>query len=197
MATSSESRELTVVEPDAVSPVLRQVQTARLQHAYSLPGGQAWVGAEAGRVVLADPTRWAEQGLCPMCVAPVAASADACGQCGAPLLPPLQAAGLRDGQQGRRASPRLPRLDDRAQLLLPGATQSVAVRVHDLSLTGVGLEAPWSVREGSPARLMSGAFDAVIQILHSRRDEGHHRLHGRWLTMRLLQRAGAFVSTRA
>ena len=196
MPPRPEPRLLALPAPEAGS-VLGGLQAARLQHAYTLPAAPAWAPPQASSSVLADPSRWERDGACPFCAAPLALPAEACERCGAPLLPPLQAAGLREARAGRRAAPRLARHDDRAQLLLPGAAQTVAVRVRDLSLTGIGLEVPWAVREGSPARVLGGAFDGVIQVLRCRREDGHHRLHGQWLTMRLLQRAGAFVSARA
>ena len=45
------------------------------------------------------------------------------------------------------------------------------------------------------ARVKAAHIDCVVQVVHCRREAGEWRVHARLMTMRLLTRAGAFVST--
>lgn len=152
-------------------------QHLRVHQVYGVPPGAAGVLRRAA---------------CPFCGA-AHSDADACAACGAPLLPPPdpQPAG-----PGRRGAPRIER-QDRALMSLPGEAATYTVRLHDLSFTGLALEAGLAVRPPGVLRLRAAGFDAVAQVLQCRRTPQGHMLHARLLTLRLLRPAGAFVSARA
>jgi hypothetical protein len=95
---------------------------------------------------------------------------------------------------GRRGSPRVERVE--TALWEPaGGGERMTVRLLDLSFTGLSLEALLPVSEGQIARVKAPNIDGVVQVVRCRRDAGQWRVHARLLTMRLLSRAGAFVST--
>lgn len=149
----------------------------------------------------ADPMRWAADSqrlFCPFCRTPMAtlpSTDDGCAHCGAPLRPPPQARELHPELIGRRREARIER-SDRAYLRLPGSAGDVVVRILDLSFGGIGLETGLAVREGSAIRVLTSGFDTVAAVLRCRRARSGFTVHGRLLTMRLLRRAGAFVSTK-
>jgi hypothetical protein len=130
---------------------------------------------------------------CPMCAQP-AGGATSCGACGAPLTPPPKLEEPSEAFVGRRGSPRVERVE--SALWEPaGDGERMTVRLHDLSFTGLSLEAFLPVPEGQIARVKAPNIDCVVQVVQCRREAGDWRVHARLLTMRLLTRAGAFVST--
>lgn len=134
------------------------------------------------------------RGSCPMCGR--ASSAASCGGCGAPLsLPPRLDDGL-EAWAGRRGSPRVDR--DEAALWLPaGAARPQAVQLLDLSFSGLRAASALPAPVGGVARVRTEALDAVVEVVHCRVEDGRWLLHARLLTLRLLQRSGAFVSATA
>jgi hypothetical protein len=155
--------------------------------------------SSAGAV--ADPARWASDRrrmYCPFCrtlLGEPPAADDGCARCGAPLSMPPLAPPERAELIGRRRSPRVERHEP-AVLRLPDSADDFLARVQDLSFNGIALDCGVAVREGQAARVLAGAFDAVVQVLQCRRARQGFTLHGRLLTMRLQRRAGAFVDAR-
>ncbi|GAB4041075.1 MAG: hypothetical protein Fur0014_12050 [Rubrivivax sp.] len=133
----------------------------------------------------------ARRETCPMCGHP-GGGAVACGSCGAPLTPPPR---IDDPQEaGRRGSPRVERIE--AVLWQPaGGGDALAMTLQDLSFTGMSLDSLLAVPEGQVARVRAPNLDGVVQVVHCRREGGEWRVHARLLTLRLLTRAGALVST--
>lgn len=122
--------------------------------------------------------------------------ANVCAGCGAPLtLPPRVDDGL-EALTGRRGSPRIER--DEAALWLPaGQARPMAVQLVDLSFSGLRVECSLAVPETGVARVRTSHLDAVVEVVQCRRAAGRWQVHARLLTLRLLKRAGAFVSAQA
>jgi hypothetical protein len=130
---------------------------------------------------------------CPMC-GHAGAGAASCARCGAPLTPPPR---IDDPQEaGRRGSPRVERIE--SVLWQPaGGAEAIQMRLQDLSFTGMSLDSLLPVPEGQVARVRAPNLDGVVEVVNCRREAGDWRVHARLLTLRLLTRAGAFVSTAA
>lgn len=134
---------------------------------------------------------------CAMCGHP-ASGASACDACGAPLTPPPRLDDPTEAFAGRRASPRVDRVETVVWQPSPqqgGGEPVMQLRMQDISFTGLSLEAPLPVAEGQIARVRAPNIDCVVEVVGCRREGGSWRIHARLLTMRLLRRAGAFVST--
>ena len=132
---------------------------------------------------------------CPMCGHP-GAGAPACDACGAPLTPPPALDEPTEAFAGRRGSPRVGRVEQASWQPSPrqGVGSAMQVRLHDLSFTGLSLEAVLPVPEGQVARVRAPNIDCVVDVVACRREGTHWRIHARLVTLRLLTRAGAFVS---
>jgi hypothetical protein len=131
--------------------------------------------------------------VCPMCALPGGGAA-ACGGCGAPLTSPPRLEEPTEAFVGRRGSPRVERIE--SALWQPaGGGERMTVRLQDLSFTGLSLDALLPVPDGQVARVRAPNIDCVVQVVQCRREAGDWRVHARLLTMRLLTRSGAFVST--
>jgi len=172
----------------------------KIRHARPIPSGRPLekVGMnETGHraYALSSPQAMPQRrSECAMCGQP--ARGAVCHACGAPLaLPPRLDDGL-EAYTGRRGSPRVTR-DDAALWLPAGAERPMAVQLTDLSCSGLRVSSALPVPEGSVARLRTGHLDAVVQTVHCRRAGERWHVHARLLTLRLLQRAGAFVSATA
>lgn len=139
------------------------------------------------------PARRAE---CPMCGHP-GSGASACDACGAPLTPPPRLEDPTEAFAGRRASPRVDRVETAVWQPAPsqGGGPVMQLRMQDISFTGLSLDAPLPVPEGQVARVRAPNIDCVVEVVGCRREGATWRIHARLLTMRLLTRAGAFVST--
>lgn len=133
---------------------------------------------------------------CPMCGHP-GVGASACDACGAPLTPPPRLEEPGEAFAGRRGSPRVDRVETAVWQPAPrqGGGTPMQLRMQDISFTGLSLDAPLAVPEGQVARVRAPNIDCVVEVVACRREGAHWRIHARLLTMRLLTRAGAFVST--
>jgi curved DNA-binding protein CbpA len=155
-------------------------------------------GAAAAAAKPFDPATWLSARRCPLCATAFAA----CGP-GARCLAcdsPLSAAPVGDGGPaellGRRGGPRFER-DQIVQIHGHGGAPQSA-RLRDLSLTGLSLLGPLRAAKGSALRIVAPAFDAVALVVASRNTAAGCQLHGRLLTLQLVQAArGVFVATRA
>jgi hypothetical protein len=133
---------------------------------------------------------------CPMC-GHAGSGASACDTCGAPLTPPPCLDEPSEAFAGRRGSPRVDRVETAVWQPAPqqGGGAPMQVRMQDISFTGLSLDAMLAVPEGQIARLRAPNIDCVVEVVGCRREGSAWRVHARLLTMRLLKRAGAFVST--
>jgi hypothetical protein len=120
-----------------------------------------------------------------------------CGHCGAPLTPPPQVGDVGEPLAGRRGSPRVSRDEQANWLPAGGAPGEMTVRLLDVGFTGLSVASMLPVADLAIARVRTGGLDTVVQVLRSRRHFGGWTVHTRLLTLRVLQRAGAFVSARA
>ena len=132
---------------------------------------------------------------CPMC-RQAGGGAAACESCGAPLTPPPRLDEPVEAHAGRRHSPRVER-QDQALWHPAGGGAPMNVRVLDLSFTGMHLASHLPVSAAQVARIRAPNIDAVVEVVGCRREGSAWSVHARTLTMRLLRRAGAFVSARA
>lgn len=133
---------------------------------------------------------------CPMC-GHAGAGASACDACGAPLTPPPRLEEPSEAFAGRRGSPRVDRVETAVWQPSPrqGGGAPMQARMQDISFTGLCLDVPLAVPEGQIARVRAPNIDCVVEVVNCRREASGWRVHARLLTMRLLTRAGAFVST--
>jgi hypothetical protein len=127
----------------------------------------------------------------------LAPGASACDACGAPLTPPPRLEEPSEAFAGRRGSPRVDRVETAVWQPSPrqGGGAPMQARMQDISFTGLCLDAPLAVPEGQIARVRAPNIDCVVEVVNCRREASGWRVHARLLTMRLLTRAGAFVST--
>lgn len=131
---------------------------------------------------------------CAMCQLP-GGGASACEACGAPLTPPPRLDEPVEAYAGRRGSPRVER-QDQALWHPSGGGAPMTVRLLDLSFTGMHVESLLPVAVAQVARIRAPNIDAVVQVVGCRREGEVCRVHVQMLTMRLLRRAGAFISAR-
>lgn len=136
----------------------------------------------------------ARRALCPMCETPGGGSSS-CNACGAPLTPPPRLDEPAESLTGRRGSPRVERVET-AFWQPAGGGAPMSVRLQDLSFTGLSLDSLLPVPESQVARVRAANIDCVVQVVRCRREGADWRVHARLLTLRLLSRAGAFVSTK-
>jgi hypothetical protein len=74
----------------------------------------------------------------------------------------------------------------------------VAVRVKDLSLTGLAVLSPQPLEHGNSFRLAAAGFEAVAQVVGRRAQGSGYMLHARLLTLQVLRTpSGTFVSAKA
>lgn len=142
-------------------------------------------------------------GRCPFCASRFErrAAQPRCPGCGAPLTPAPGSFGAASAVDawggGRRVDPRFAK-EQQVLLWRPGAGTPQPARLCDLSLTGLSLAAAEPALPGSVLRVQAAAFDALVQVVASRRAGAGVRVHARMLT---LQREGAaqgvFLSLRA
>ncbi len=146
-----------------------------------------------------DPARWAADGVCPFCRArlPAVLAVEAsCPRCGSPLQPPPGEREERAEVIGRRRGPRFAR-SGVAVLRLASEAQDFAVRLRDLSFSGLSVESARPLAVESVVRVRTDAFDAVALVVQCHAHARGYSVHARLLTMRLHRRTGAFVSTPA
>jgi hypothetical protein len=135
---------------------------------------------------------------CPMC-GHAGSAGSACDACGAPLTPPPRLDDPTEAFAGRRGSPRVDRVETAVWQPAPrhGGGTPMQVRMQDISFTGLSLDALLPVPDGQVARVRAPNIDCVVEVVNCRREGSAWRVHARLLTMRLLTRSGAFVSTTA
>jgi hypothetical protein len=82
-------------------------------------------------------------------------------------------------------------------LRLASEAQDFAVRLRDLSFSGLSVESARPLAVESVVRVRTDAFDAVALVVQCHAHARGYSVHARLLTMRLHRRTGAFVSTPA
>ncbi len=141
---------------------------------------------------------------CPFCGLPHTAPLrrdSRCTRCNSPLspLPERVSSGAArpDDEPGRRRDPRFAR-DAVVQLWLPGEAQARPARLRDLSFSGLQLQTPDAVPDGSVARVIAPWFDAVFTVVQCRPLRSGHAVHGRLQTLLMQQQArGMYVNAQA
>jgi len=165
------------------------------------PGTHSAAGPAAAAATGGDARAWLADRRCPFCRHPFAGkpgTEDRCGRCDSPLGPaPVGERGVGE-LLGRRRGERFAR-EQEARLRLPGERGDRAVRLRDLSLTGLSLVGPSRLAEGSPFRLTTPSFDAVAAVVACRANNGTgFTVHARLLTLQLVRAGrGVFVSATA
>ena len=145
-----------------------------------------------------DPSVWRLARICPMCAhaLPAALRAESrCTRCDSPLAPPPPP-GTGKELLGRRASVRRGR--GHAAIVYPAWNAApVAVRMRDLSMTGLSLYAQKPLRVRQAFRIVDPDFEAVAVVV-SCRPAGHlYSVHASLLTVAFGKSAGVFVSATA
>ena len=145
-----------------------------------------------------DPSVWRLARICPMCAHALPAALRAgsrCTRCDSPLAPPPAPGGGKE-LLGRRASVRKGR--SHAAIVYPAWNASpIAVRMRDLSMTGLSLHAQKPLRVRQAFRIVDPDFEAVAVVV-SCRPAGHlYSVHASLLTVAFGKSAGVFVSATA
>lgn len=130
--------------------------------------------------------------------APAAPGPDSsCAHCGSPLHPAPQDARAGNELLGRRRGERFSS-EGPVDLRLPGDALIHPARLRDLSFTGLSLIYREPLPVGAVLRVQARQFDAVVQVVGSRRQGTAHSVHGRLLTLRVLRGArGVYVDAKA
>ena len=157
----------------------------------------AWTRAPAsGHEPAWDPTAWKSQRCCPLCRANLPRSIDAdsrCERCFCSLADPVRQSTDRREFIGRRSAPRVSESDP--AILYPNwRAHPVAVRLRDVSLSGISLYAGIAPQVGQPIRVVGALLDAVALVVSMRRHQQEWLINARLLTVRFTQKAGVFVS---
>lgn len=155
-------------------------------------------GAAASVAKPVDPATWLSARRCPLCGTAFTAQGPGarCLTCDSPLSAAPSGDGGGAELLGRRGGPRFER-DQIVQIHRLGSPPQDA-RLRDLSLTGLSLLGPLRVAKGSTLRIVAPAFDAVALVVASRSTMAGCQVHGRLLTLQLVQAArGVFVAMQA
>ncbi len=141
-----------------------------------------------------DASTWLGKRCCPFCRVKLPRSLNThCERCACPLGQPMcQSAGGREFL-GRRATPRVAKSDP-AILYPDWQAHPIAIRMRDLSVSGIGFYSGIPLSVGQPVRIASAHLDGVALVLSARRREREWLVNGRLLTIDYTQTAGVFVS---
>lgn len=147
-----------------------------------------------------DPWCWLADRRCPFCgqgfVASPAADSQ-CTACGSPITPAPNSPGAPGEILGRRRSERFAREVD-ASLHLHGVAGARAVRLRDLSLSGLAMDCALPLAKGATFRVDTPGFSSVAAVVACQPRAGGHTVHAQLLTLRLNRSGGGvFVSARA
>jgi len=122
-----------------------------------------------------------------------------CAGCGSPLHPAPRDARQAGGSEllGRRRGERFA-CQGSIELRLPGDPLIHTARLRDLSFNGLSLLHTEALPSGAVMRVQTEQFEAVVQVVGSRRQVAGHTVHARLLTLRLQRGArGVYVNTQA
>lgn len=122
-----------------------------------------------------------------------------CAGCGSPLHPAPRDARQAGGSEllGRRRGERFA-CQGAIELRLPGDPLIHTARLRDLSFSGLSLLHTEALPSGAVMRVQTEQFEAVVEVVGSRRLAAGHTVHARLLTLRLQRGArGVYVNTRA
>ena len=143
-----------------------------------------------------DPAAWKSQRRCPFCRANLPRSIDPdsrCERCFCSLADPVKQSTGRRELIGRRSAPRVSKRDP--AILYPNwRAHPIAVRLRDVSLSGISLYAGIAPEVGQPIRIVGALLDAVALVVSTRRHQREWLINARLLTVRFTQKAGVFVS---
>lgn len=132
---------------------------------------------------------------CPFCDASMAqrlAASARCERCRGPLTPPPAAGSFGRELFGRRAAPRIAK-SHFATIHPKGRTQSMTVKMRDLSLTGLSFYAEVPLGVDQVFKFRDATLEAIaVVVSHGRRGEWYS-VHAKLLTVAFHQ-AGVFVS---
>jgi curved DNA-binding protein CbpA len=165
--------------------------------AYARTYRVAWTRAPASEHEQAwDPAAWKSQRCCPFCRANLSQSTNAdarCARCFCALAEPVKQSSRGRELIGRRSAPRVAKGDP--AILYPNwRAHPVAVRLRDVSLSGLSLYAGIAPPVGQPIRVVGALLDAVALVVSTRRHQHEWLINARLLTVRFAQKAGVFVS---
>jgi curved DNA-binding protein CbpA len=122
-----------------------------------------------------------------------------CAGCGSPLHPAPRDARQAVGSEllGRRRGERFA-CQGAIELRLPDDPLIHTARLRDLSFSGLSLVHAQALPAGAVMRVQTAQFEAVVQVVGSRRQTAGHTVHARLLTLRLQRGArGVYVNTQA
>jgi hypothetical protein len=147
-----------------------------------------------------DRSAWLADRCCPFCDQSFSNRPKAdtrCTHCDAPLCPAPTGTGSAGELIGRRRAERFAR-DMSGTLRLPGVVGDLAVRLRDLSMSGLSLTCARQVPIGTTFRVITSTFDAVAVCVAASKVAGGYAVHGRLLTLQLIRTTrGVFVNERA
>ncbi len=154
-----------------------------------------------------DPRRWQLDRCCPFCATRLPGTprvalpgtprvASRCARCAAPIAPIAAPGPRRKELFGSRTSARISKTHEATMIVAPGSAP-LAVRMRDLSLTGLSVHSPVRVEIHRAVHVIDAALEGVAVIVACRRRDAAYTLHAQLLTLQLREGAGVFVSARA
>ena len=146
-----------------------------------------------------DPSVWRLARICPLCAHALPETLRAnsrCTRCDSPLAPPPSPGTGGKELLGRRASARKGR--NHAAIVYPRWNVSpIAVRMRDLSMSGLSLHATKPMAARQTFRIVDPDFEAVALVVSCRPAGSLYSIHASLLTIAFGKSAGVFVSATA
>jgi curved DNA-binding protein CbpA len=148
-----------------------------------------------GRPSPSPQAREGKAGQCPYCntrVPKLIRSDTRCERCRSPLSAPPQLGALGKELFGRRATPRIAK-SHFATIRPTGQSQSMTVKMRDLSLTGLSFYAEIDLEIGQVFKFRDANLEAVAAVVSRGKRGQWYSIHARLLTVAFHQ-PGVFVS---
>lgn len=165
----------------------------------SSPGAPPDTAADTRTHAGIDPSVWRIARICPLCTHALPAALRAntrCTRCDSPLAPPPSPGTGGKELLGRRASARKGR--NHAAIVYPRWNVSpIAVRMRDLSMSGLSLHATKPMAARQTFRIVDPDFEAVALVVSCRPAGSLYSIHASLLTIAFGKSAGVFVSATA
>jgi hypothetical protein len=165
----------------------------------TIPNGKQGTSPDTQARAGIDPSVWRIARICPLCTHALPETLRAnsrCTRCDSPLAPPPSPGTGGKELLGRRASARKAR--NHAAIVYPRWNVSpIAVRMRDLSMSGLSLHATKPMAARQTFRIVDPDFEAVALVVSCRPAGSLYSIHASLLTIAFGKSAGVFVSATA